>query len=332
MTSSSRPRGFTLIELLVVIGIISILISLLLPAVQEAREAARRTQCQNNIKQIALAAHNYHDINQVFPPGQMRISNFAIAPKFRGFTVFIYLLPYLESSTVYTQFTFSDPMLNVNGTINTPTAQIIPTYLCPSDLIPQNPFLQVASNAPINRWWGITSYGGNGGTQSHPPTSSTNDGIFYYTGPANPTNRQVGFDDILDGTATTLLFGERDHKDPNYDQFASLGYTQNLMGQWGWWASGGGQFGCSDVCESSFAPINYRVPFTPAQQPGINNANLFAPYDALRICAFGSEHPTGANFAMVDGSARFISQYISQSVLVALSTRAGRERLADGYY
>jgi len=98
--------GFTLIELLVVIAIIAILISLLLPAVQAAREASRRTQCRNNIKQLALAAHNYNDVNRVFPAGQM-VLNFSTKPKFRGYSLFVYLLPYVEANVIYQKWNFN---------------------------------------------------------------------------------------------------------------------------------------------------------------------------------------------------------------------------------
>ena len=115
-----RP-GFTLIELLVVIAIIAVLISLLLPAVQGAREAARRTQCRNNLKQLALASHNYLDVAQVFPPGQL-VLNFSVKPKFRGYSLFVYLLPYVESNNIYQQWDFNDdPDVNTTSTSGDPS-------------------------------------------------------------------------------------------------------------------------------------------------------------------------------------------------------------------
>jgi prepilin-type N-terminal cleavage/methylation domain-containing protein/prepilin-type processing-associated H-X9-DG protein len=333
MPRTSRRFGFTLIELLVVVAIIAILIALLLPAVQEAREAARRTQCRNNLHQLAIAAHNYCDISQVFPPGQMRL-NFSVKPKFRGYTMFVYLLPYIESSNLYHEWDFSgDPDANTVSATSDPSASntghVINTYLCPSDIIPQNPY---PSNTTT--YYGITSYGGNCGTRSYPPTLTTADGIFFQTGPATPQNPQVGFDAVTDGTSTTLFFGERNHVDPNYDTFFAPGWSIDPMGAWGWWASTGGQYGVSDVTESSFSPINYVCPitYTEAVAQGMTNATFTNTIDSLRTCSFGSQHPGAAQFAMVDGSARTVSQYIDQTVLVALSTRAGREIVTDSSF
>jgi type II secretory pathway pseudopilin PulG len=265
-------------------AIIAVLISLLLPAVQAAREAARATQCRNNLHQLALAVHNYHDAHEVFPPGQMRMI-FVPTPRVRGFSLFVYLLPYIEQANLYKKWDFNDPLLNtVSPDAN--TAQLIPNIVCPSDVIPRNPFPNGPAG-PTTRVYGITSYGGNCGTQSHPPTAATADGMFFQTGPATPLNPQIRIGNVFDGTSSTLLFGERNHVDRNYDTFAALGLTTEPMGAWGWWAPSGGAFGISDVTMSSFAPINYKVPF-PQAGSGISTAAAFAPYDTLRVCSFGS--------------------------------------------
>jgi prepilin-type N-terminal cleavage/methylation domain-containing protein/prepilin-type processing-associated H-X9-DG protein len=324
----ARPRitlGFTLIELLVVIAIIAVLIALLLPAVQAARAAARRVQCTNNLKQIALATMNYESTNGILPPGQMKL---ATRPP-SGVTVFVSLLPYLEQQPLYNGWNFNYLFDNLYS--NTArSATVISALLCPSDIIPNNP---IENGTTSNEWYAITSYGGNAGSQSHPFAAVTSDGIFFYTGPAAPTYYQVRLAGITDGLSNTLFFGERSHFDPNYDTFAPPGWTffSQTMGMWGWWASSSGGYGLSDVAESTFAPINYVVPISYGN-PNVSQSTFTTNYEYPRVNAFGSLHPGGANFAMVDGSVRFIKQTIAQNIYRGLGTRAGGEVIsADAY-
>src|SRR5262245_60104283 len=134
----SPRRGFTLIELLVVIAIIAILIALLLPAVQQAREAARRAQCKNQLKQLALAVHNYESAFNCFPPGQIRMQ-FASMPRVRGWSLFVQLLPYVDQAPLYNQWDFANP---INNETNGNTAIILPGLLCPSESLLQNPYVK----------------------------------------------------------------------------------------------------------------------------------------------------------------------------------------------
>jgi prepilin-type processing-associated H-X9-DG protein len=141
---------------------------------------------------------------------------------------------------------------------------------------------------------------------------------------------------VTDGLSNTLFFGERNHFDPNYDSFASPGWTffSQTMGMWGWWASSSGGYGLSDVAMSTFSPINYEVPIAYGSPgaSGLSEGGFTATYEVPRVCAFGSLHPGGANFAMVDGSVRFLKQTIAQATYRALGTRAGGEVISTDSY
>jgi prepilin-type N-terminal cleavage/methylation domain-containing protein/prepilin-type processing-associated H-X9-DG protein len=319
-------RGFTLIELLVVIAIIATLIGLLLPAVQKVREAAARIQCSNNLRQLGLAAHQYHNVNRTFPPG-VNQAQFPSAPQYRGYTLFVYLLPYVEQDNLYRQWDFTTPLNNTSGGTGARTATVLSVLLCPADLIPLNP---VASQG---RTYALTSYGGNGGSRSFDPTAAATDGVFHTTGPGSqPTPNQgpVRLADITDGTSNTLLFGERSHWDPSYDTFASAGLASRpSMASWGWWAASEGRLAIGDVTLSAYAPINYLIPFRAGDPGAPTSSAQFKPYEDQRVCAFGSSHPGGANFTLADGSVRFIAPSIPLATFRQLATRAGGEVVGD---
>ncbi|MFL5338716.1 MAG: DUF1559 domain-containing protein [Gemmataceae bacterium] len=325
-----RRGAFTLIELLVVIAIIAILIGLLLPAVQKVRAAAARAKCQNNLKQLALAAHNYHGVNERFPPGVYQLS-FAAAPKFRGVTLFVYLAPYMEQDNLSRDWNYTDPLVNTQTPASGPpakTAALVPILLCPSDVINgPNPF-----NSGSNRWYSLTSYGGNGGSRSYDPASAANDGIFFVIGPGSqtaPNSQAVRIADVSDGLSNTALFGERSHRDPNNDAAAAAitappnGQQISPMAQLGWWASSGGRLAAGDVSMSSFAPLNYQIP----DNPPMSYAAFFPLYEK-RVNAFGSLHGGGANFALADGSVRFVSETIDAANYRRLCVRYDGEVLS----
>jgi prepilin-type N-terminal cleavage/methylation domain-containing protein/prepilin-type processing-associated H-X9-DG protein len=319
-------RAFTLIELLVVIAIIAVLIGLLLPAVQKVREAAARTRCSNNLKQLGLAAHAYHNSNDRFPPGVYQLP-FAAAPKYRGVTLFVYLLPYLEQDNLYQGWDFVNPLNNTNGGASAKTATVLSVLLCPSDTIPQNP---ITSGGLV---YALTSYGGNGGTRSYDPQLATNDGVFFVIGPGSqtaPNTSAVRIADVTDGLSNTLLFGERSHLDPNHDSFVAAlgsgsGQMLSPMGTVGWWASSGGRLAAGDVTLSAFVPINYRVPQPyangAAMNPPATDATSYAYYSDRRLCAFGSNHPGGANCCLADGSVRFLPDSLPLTTLQQLAVR-----------
>ncbi|HEY7313712.1 MAG TPA: DUF1559 domain-containing protein [Gemmataceae bacterium] len=315
--NSRTRRGFTLIELLVVIAIIAVLIGLLLPAVQKVREAANRAQCLNNLKQIALAAHNFHNDRGKFPTGTRPPVYVGDRPT-RGTNLWVELLPYFEQDNLYKMWDHYDNRNNGTGGRNATQAQVIKVLFCPSDPLPE-PISELAvAAAPRWTWgfYGLSSYGGNAGKRSFlagdPPSYPrlTRDGIFW-------VHSCVPLTDITDGSSNTLLFGERFHYDPEWDRRSPWSASIAYVGRWGYVANPVGVMG--QITLHTAAPINYRVP------PGGDISTL-----ENRACSFGSGHPGGANFAFADGSVRFLSDRIPLQTLQDLSTRAGGEVVSGG--
>jgi prepilin-type N-terminal cleavage/methylation domain-containing protein/prepilin-type processing-associated H-X9-DG protein len=334
MILADRRPGFTLVELLVVIAIFGILIALLLPAVQAAREAGRRTHCANTLKQISLAALQYHDSQRTFPPATVLGWRFTTpTARTRGISLFIHLLPFLERESLYRQWDFSDPDTAFSGGREANSA-LGPNLLCPSEPESENPlyYTQSIQGFEFKRYVTVTSYAGNGGTRSYHPDSGflKTDGIFFGVGPYSQPqrNRQpVGLAHVKDGASYTLFFGERSRTDYNYDTFAAQGWDWEfrMYGNW----CGASPLVLAHVTLSSYSPINYRLPFSyeyrAGASPPANSAADFKYYIDLRVCAYGSSHPGGANLSLCDGSVRFVQETIPLSLLRALSTRAGAE-------
>ena len=341
-SDSNRTPGFTLVELLVVIAIIAILIALLLPAVQAARETARRTECLNNIKQLGLAAHNFHVANRHFPPGLTTYRS-SSPTDFHGNTLFAFLLPYIDQENLADVWNYENTM--VASIANTrevgtgakndraPSATTIPIFRCPSDGLQQNPVeLDWVGTGYSDGWFGMTSYVGNAGTYStyFLDAAMQSNGVFYMTGPGSqPASFQNSLTKneppsnirgMRDGSSQTLMFGERFHSDPVFDDKLHFNdsakhsrYPINKWGAWGW--TGGGN-GTTHVLACSRMPINYRTPASATVS--FSSVNL-------RMSAFGSGHPGGATFGLADCSARFVSESINLITLRDLSTRTGGE-------
>lgn len=333
MMIPSGRRGVTLVELLVVIAVIGILIALLLPAVQAAREAARRIQCTNNLKQIALAAHLYHDAVRTFPPAILLSQYDAKKGIYRGTGLFVFLLPYVEQGGLYSQWDFAEPDKNFSGQLESRAAKG-PDLLCPSEPERENPLFYSTrlTGSSADRYIKVTSYAGNAGTRSYHPDSGflRTDGVFFGAGPGaqpEPNQQPVRLADITDGASNTLLLGERSRRDPNYDAFAAQGWDWPFRYYGNW--CGTSRSSLAHFTLSSHAPINYRLPFSyegrAGASPPANSAADFKYYIDLRVCAFGSSHPGGANLALADGSVRFLSETLPLVTLRALSTRHGGE-------
>ena len=288
-------RGFTLIELLVVIAIIAVLIALLLPAVQQAREAARRTSCANNLKQIGLAFHNYHDTFTIFPNSETGGTIPATLGRASAFAV---VLPFLDQGNTYNLYNFS---LNNTDPANLEAVrQVIPAYLCPTAPIPRA-VPDPVCNADAGRAPGTYAVCIGSGNAWGSPTDPHNGAI------VAPTYGRTRMRDIIDGTSSTLLIGESDWNLPDY-----LYTSGPCAGQqrWGftYWAS----------------PYPLATAFT-----------TMAPFNpksggSAVLSRFRSDHPGGVvGFTLCDGSSRFIGENIDQTVLNALGTRAGREVVGE---
>jgi prepilin-type N-terminal cleavage/methylation domain-containing protein/prepilin-type processing-associated H-X9-DG protein len=315
--TTERRHGFTLIELLVVIAIIAILIGLLLPAVQKVREAAGRVRCLNNLKQVALATHHYHDATGRLPTGASLPVDVRGAPT-RGTNLWVELLPHFEQDNLRKKWDTNDNRTNVAGGRNATQAQIIQILLCPSDLLPERVWELTAATTASPPWsrgfYGLSSYGGSAGRRAvhsgGPPNFPriSRDGLFYL-------DSNIRMTDIQDGASTTFLFGERLHYDPEFDLRRPLIWPEaTAAGGWGRWAYVANAGAMFQVTLHAAAPINYRVP----------SAGDFSTLEN-RGCAFGSGHPGGANFAFADGAVRFLSDRTPLPTLQALSTRAGGE-------
>ena len=197
--TANHQRGFTLIELLVVIAVIAVLVALLLPAVQQAREAARKTQCKNNLKQIGLALQNYHDSFETFPMGYCAALPYVdgATDTDNGWGWATFILPYMDQGPLYNQFNFGQPIKNFPG-IQTQ----LPAYLCPSDLAPFGPISIVNAAGTTLTTAAVSSYAAMCGGDESDTADPTGLGTFF-------RNSGVRIADITDGTTHTIIVTER---------------------------------------------------------------------------------------------------------------------------
>ncbi len=323
---SEQRRAFTLVELLVVIAIIGILIGMLLPAVQQVREAARRIECGNNLRQVALAAMNYESANSEFPPGLVQESLSGQNPSdnngFQGHSAFYFILPFMEQQNVFATMDKTVAKANrVSSTVDLKASSVIPSLLCPSDTLGTESLPWPSTGTP-SEFYGGTSYRCNGGERPVFATSASNDGMFMAVGPDArrasdaEQGQEVTFGAISDGSSNTVLFGEFYHLDKNFDSFTERGWTSgsDIRG-WSRWYPAGGDIGLSNIMGGAFAPINFTIPWAEGESGAPGAQNAWWIFQDQRLSAFGSGHPGGANLSYSDGSTHFIADTIAQNIL-----------------
>jgi prepilin-type N-terminal cleavage/methylation domain-containing protein/prepilin-type processing-associated H-X9-DG protein len=322
---SWRRSGFTLVELLVVIAIIGILIALLLPAVQAAREAARRSQCTNNLKQMGLALHNYADSFKKFPSGSIALSG-------HGPTAFVLILPYLEQRSLHSQlkfnsgsFYFGSTSSDVNMALHNIT---VPAYVCPSSPLEQmgtgsctSCTVQPTTDRKLLKGTYVLVSGGrdHSSTDNQAAKGPTSAGGVFLRG------RPIGFQDITDGTSNTMAIGEQGDwgkivaSNTRADIRASdwsgmwMGANHNTNPTGNNSLSTLGDARCFLTTTIAFS-VGYKervaaAAGTPGTAPGDCNTPLQAA------------HPGGCNVLLCDGSVRFLSESLQLQTLYNLANR-----------
>ncbi len=329
---TKHRQAFTLVELLVVIAIIGILVALLLPAIQAAREAARRSQCANNIKQIGLAMHNYESSYKVLPMGTWSLNAVNVWPS-NGTNWRTAILPWVEQAALYEQLAFTDGSANLfgsggagagipgfTGACQVLRAQMVAGYRCPSSTI--LPFANFP-NGNNNDQALIINYVGNQGAIPNPGLnpakgiycpSGIYGGSVCNSGMLTP-NVAWGFRDATDGTSNTVLV---------FEQSGLVGgdnITANYYG--GWYGARHRslpEVACGDLWQTGTTCIRY-APNLYVLPPGTTNAPAGANRPYADNTIINSMHPGGLNLVMTDGAVKFISDSINYVDLCRLSVR-----------
>ena len=310
-TSVRSRRGFTLVELLVVIAIIGILIALLLPAVQAAREAARRSQCQNNLKQLGLGMHNYHDTNKVFPVSfyggygdPLAVGGYTQTS--RSYGPLMRMLPFLEQKPLYDVCNHGVNSMVATGQL----ATVIPGFLCPSDPAPgqvteTNIFVTGGTLVGRNNYRGVMGNDWDWGAYANNTVNPTpaadsfrqNNGLFYHFSVERPRSAAAA----TDGLSNTLAFGET---------LFNQNFASSERPTYAWMHAAGS-------LATVAVPLNHTDEKTPSS----------VTFDLKH--GFSSLHPGGVQFLLADGSVRFISETVALTVIRGLGSMNGGEVVSD---
>ncbi|MCU0962557.1 MAG: DUF1559 domain-containing protein [Pirellulaceae bacterium] len=316
-----RRYAFTLVELLVVIAIIGILVSLLLPAVQAAREAARRTQCTNNLKQVGLGMHNYHDVNRRLPPSYVIVPGGGGVhgtpdPLTRdagaGWAWGALLLPYIEQVALHESIDFSLPCWDVTQRDVSDTP--LPIFLCPSASQADTPVEVKNAAGQTLATFGRSTYALNAG-QNEPWLFAVDDYQGIADGPLF-RNSSTRFSDVKDGLSSTVFAGEHH---PVLSDKTWVGVVPGAV------VCPTERFAFG-VCEPAGVLVNvHSGPCSYTEVPVIHppNSPIAAP------CQMYAEHPGGCNVLLGDGSVRFVAETINQLTWAALASRASGEVVGD---
>lgn len=333
MRSRRRSSGFTLIELLVVIAIIAILVALLLPAVQQAREAARRTSCKNNLKQLGLALHNYHDTFNVFPDAGYRNPSGEASRSW-----FVSLLPQMDHGAAFNQMTFDGTDFGgergVDHNWRVLSEMRVSALLCPSSPLPEvttkslagKPTQSTYSDAPDDYTLQTASYVGISGAFNAMTSTGTLSGTpssFYWTGyggmtgtgiivPSGKAASKVSFRDVTDGTSNTMAIGEQSGFYVN-----GSGGTEDRRSSRGW----GGAWGADTNGWTNSPTAFWANAVTIRYEINRSALDWWAITEGAPNTPLTSAHEGGMQATLADGSVRFISENINFPTLVGLCHR-----------